>query len=133
MSDQPPGTATSGGRHDPSSRETVSETIRYWELRRVWYNLALALLVVWWIVRTWPHFAPAMTLVNLGRMLILAVLANVCYSSAYLVDLGLFSSLDEPARRRWRGALFVGGTLFALLLATYWIGDEIYPDVTGDR
>ena len=111
------------------SAEAVTGAIRYWELRRIWYNLALTLLVVWWVVRTWPHFAPGMTLGNLGRMLILAVLANVCYSTAYLVDLSLLSATQPSTRRRWRAALFIAGTLFALLVATYWIGDEIYPDV----
>src|ERR1039457_2370499 len=103
--------------------------IRYWELRRIWYNAALTLLVAWWIVRTWPHFEPAFTLGSLGRMFILAVLANVCYSTAYVVDLALLSSLQPSTRSRARAALWIAGTLFALLVATYWIGDEIYPDV----
>ena len=110
---------------------SLPETIRYWERRRIGYNLALLLLCAWWVVRTWPHFEPAMTFGNLGRMIVLAALANVCYSTAYIVDYAAFSSLGEPARRRWRGALLIAGTLFALLLATYWIGDEIYPDVTA--
>jgi hypothetical protein len=129
MSVEPPTPAPSGGPSDSPARETVTGTIRYWELRRIWYNLALALLVVWWVVRTWPHFAPAMTLGNLGRVLILAVLANACYSTAYVVDLALLSALEPSTRRRWRAALWIAGTLFALLFATYWIGDEIYPDV----
>ena len=112
------------------SREMVTGMIRYWELRRIWYNLALVLLCVWWVVHTWPHFEPAMTLSNLGRILILAVIANVCYSSAYLVDLTLQASSFAPAWRRWRWLLWLAGTLFALLVATYWIGDEIYPSVS---
>lgn len=107
----------------------VTDSIRYWELRRIPYNLALTLLCVWWVVHTWPHFQPALTWFNLGRMIILAVIANVCYSSAYLVDFAMQGSDFAPAWRRWRWALWVAGTLFALLVATYWIGDEIYPDV----
>jgi hypothetical protein len=105
---------------------------RFWEVRRIWYNLALLLLCVWWVGRTWPHFEPAITLGNLGRMMILAVIANICYSTAYAVDAVAFASLGEPTRSRWRTALFIVGTLLALLVATYWIGDEIYPDVHGD-
>ena len=105
--------------------------IRYWEIRRIWYNLALTLLCAWWVAHTWPHFEPALTIGNLGRMLILASLANLCYSAAYAADIAVFSTLEEPARGRARAALFVAGTLFALLLAAYWIGDEIYPDVTA--
>ena len=61
-------------------------------------------------------------------MVILAVLANVCYCAAYLVDLPFQLSAAGSAWKRRRGALWVVGTLFAMLLASYWIVDEIYPD-----
>ena len=32
-----------------SPSDNVTDTIRFWELRRIAYNLALTLLVVWWI------------------------------------------------------------------------------------
>jgi hypothetical protein len=124
-----PAPASTRDPHDSPSQETSSATIRYWELRRVWYNLALALLVVWWIVRTWPHFAPVMTLESLGKLLVLALIANVCYSTAYVVDFAVQASAMGPGWRRWRWLLWLAGTLFALFFATYWIGDEIYPDV----
>ena len=57
----------------------------------------------------------------------LAALANVCYSAAYLVEIVLSGS-DGWRRRRW--ILWAAGTLFALLFAHYWIGDEIlHPSV----
>jgi hypothetical protein len=121
--------ASSGGSPGSSSREAATATIRYWELRRIWYNLALALLVVWWVVRTWPHFAPVMNLGSLRKLLVLALIANVCYSTAYVVDFAVQASAPGPRWRRWRGLLWLAGTLFALLFATYWIGDEIYPYV----
>ena len=129
MSAESPAPRAPGALPGSPSRETVTGTIRYWELRRIWYNLALALLVVWWVVRTWPHFAPVMNFGSLGRLLILAVIANVCYSTAYLVDFTMQASTLATGWRRWRGLLWVAGTLFALLFATYWIGDEIYPYV----
>jgi hypothetical protein len=46
------------------------------------------------------------------------------------VDLTLQASSFAPAWRRWRWLLWLAGTLFALLVATYWIGDEIYPSVS---
>jgi hypothetical protein len=120
-------------RNDSGSMcQTVSGMIRYWELRRIWYNVALSVLVIGWVVGTWPHFQPALTLNSLGKVVILAVLANVCYSTAYVVDITVQASTYSPAwRRRWRAVLWIAGTLFALLVAQYWIGDEIYPDVHG--
>lgn len=129
MSAESPDPALTRGPHDSPVRETASATVRYWELRRIWYNLALALLVVWWIVRTWPNFAPVMTLGSLGRLFVLALIANMCYSTAYVVDFAIQAAAPGPGWRRWRGLLWLAGTLFALLFATYWIGDEIYPYV----
>lgn len=62
-------------------------------------------------------------------MAVLALLANFCYSAAYLVDITLLNSNFHAIwlSRRW--ILWLVGTLFAILLANYWIADEIYPDV----
>jgi hypothetical protein len=63
-------------------------------------------------------------------MLVLALLANLCYSTAYLADIALHQ-LPAAALRRARQALWLLGTLLALLIENYWIADEIYPDVTN--
>jgi hypothetical protein len=113
-----------------SFRNPLREAIRFWERGRIGYNLALILLSAVWVVRTWPHFRPAVVLPHLPEALALTGLANLCYSAAYLVELGLDqSAAARETRRRWRRRLWVAGTLFALLLAQYWIGDEIYPSV----
>jgi hypothetical protein len=107
----------------------LHDSLRYWELRRIFYNLALAAVVIIWIAASWPHFRPAFTLVPLLQLLVLALIANVFYCAAYFVDLPMqFSSLRALwTRGRW--ALWVLGTLFAILFENYWIADEIYPFV----
>jgi uncharacterized MAPEG superfamily protein len=60
----------------------------------------------------------------------LAVLANACYSIAYLLDIPLQRSLTAAALLRLRWTLWVLGMLFAILLENYWIADEIYPFVS---
>ena len=114
----------------PSSlREAVRDATRYWEPRRIVYNAVLAAVVVAWILLTWPHFRPALTVQSLGPLFALAALANVCYCAAYLVDIPVQFS---PIRAMWRGGrlvMWVAGTIFATLLACYWIADEIYPYV----
>ena len=109
--------------------DTLPDATRYWERRRLWYNLALTALTAAWVVLTWPHFRPAFTLPSLARLLVLAALANVCYSAAYLVDIPLQESAFGAAWRRWRWLLLLFGTLFALGFACYWIADDIYPFV----
>jgi hypothetical protein len=102
---------------------------RYWEPRRIAYNLVLAAVAVAWLVLTWPHFRSALTLHSLLLLLVLAAIANVCYSAAYLADILLqFSPLrDLWQRQKW--GLWLAGTIFAVMLECYWIADEIYPYV----
>jgi len=115
----------------PSSpfRAFLADAIRFWEPRRLVYNFVLAVVVVVWIVTTWPHFQPALTLHSLLLLSVLAVLANVCYCAAYFVDIPMQSLSVGSALRRQRWGLWVIGTLFAILFENYWIVDEIYPFV----
>jgi hypothetical protein len=107
----------------------LRDAARYWEPRRINYNLVLAAVVAAWLVSTWPHFRPALTLQSLLLFLVLAVMANVCYSAAYLADILLQFSPVRGLWQRRRWSLWLAGTLFAALLACYWIADEIYPSV----
>ena len=79
------------------------------------------------LVGTWPHFQPALTLHSLLLFSILALMANVCYCAAYLADLSIQEFSIRTAWKRWRWGVWAVGTLFAFVLANYWIGDEIYP------
>jgi len=110
-------------------RARVDDAIRFWEPRRLFYNGALTVLALGWLIATWPHFRPAFTWFHLFQLSVLAVLANLCYSAAYLVDIPMqlssFSALWKA--RRW--GLWWFGTLFALFFEYYWIADEIYPYV----
>ena len=106
----------------------LADAIRYWEPRRLVYNFVLTAVTVAWVLGTWPHFRPALTLSSLPPMAVLALLANVCYCAAYVVDVAMLHSSLESVWRRRRWILWLVGTLFAIVLASYWIADEIYPD-----
>ncbi|HTQ60187.1 MAG TPA: hypothetical protein VMI32_08190 [Candidatus Solibacter sp.] len=112
-----------------SFRNRFADSARFWEFRRLFYNLALAIVVLLWIAISWPHFRPAFVLSTLFPLLALALIANLFYSAAYLLDIPMLLSpfSAEWKRRRW--ILWTVGTLFAILLANYWIADEIYPFV----
>src|SRR3974390_1231301 len=111
------------------SSPRFGEAVRFWERWRPWYNAALFAVVLLWLGLTWPHFRPALTPEALGKMLVLALAANVCYCAAYVVEAGIQAVSSEIARRRFRWAVWILGILFALLIENYWIADEIYPDV----
>jgi hypothetical protein len=110
-------------------RGIVADAARFWEPRRLIYNSVLVAATVSWLLATWPHFGPALTLSSLAIFAVLALLANLCYSAAYLLDIPMqLSSLGALwKRRRW--ILWLAGTAFAVALANYWIADEIYPFV----
>jgi len=110
-------------------RALLTNAIQFWEPRRLIYNLLLAVVVVIWIVASWPHFRPMFMLHSLLLLGILALLANACYCAAYFVDIAMQSLSVGTALKRQRWGLWVIGTLFAILLANYWIVDEIYPFV----
>ena len=110
-------------------RGLLADAIRFWEPRRLVYNLILALVVVVWIVASWPHFRPMFTLHSLLLLGVLALLANACYCAAYFVDIPMQGLSVGTALRRQRWGLWVIGTLFAILFENYWIADEIYPFV----
>ncbi|HVN33072.1 MAG TPA: hypothetical protein VMT45_13910 [Thermoanaerobaculaceae bacterium] len=112
--------------------EVLRDAIGYWEPRRLWYNVALAALTVTCVLATWPHFRPAFTLSSLCKLIVLAALANVCYSAAYLIDVAMQRSSFRAAWQRRRWVLWLVGTLLALAFTFYWIADEIYPHVGCD-
>jgi len=114
-------------------RGILTNAISYWERRRILYNLLLTAVVIGWIALTWPHFRPAFRWDSFVALLVLAVLANLCYCAAYIADLSMQYSSFRDMWRRWRWALWFGGTLFAILFANYWIADEIYSFVPNIR
>jgi hypothetical protein len=110
-------------------RNLLSDAMRFWEPRRLIYNSVLAAVVLVWLVVTWPHFRPILTLQSLLLLFVLGLIANVCYCAAYLVDIPLQCSSFRGSWKRGRWGLWLAGTLAAIVLANYWIVDEIYPFV----
>src|SRR4030081_2995094 len=113
---------------NPGSPELLA-TVRFWEPRRILYNSALTVVVLLWVIATWPHFRPAFTASALVAMLVLALLANVCYCAAYLADSAIQSLLPNAFWRRYRWAVWLLGTLLALVVENYWIPGGIFSHV----
>lgn len=112
-----------------SSRKGLADAARFWEPRRLLYNLLLLGVALVWVTKTWPHFRPAITLESLGILTVLALLANLCYCAAYLAEILIQNDTNTAAWNRQRWAVWILGTLLAILFENYWIADEIYPFV----
>jgi chromate transport protein ChrA len=108
---------------------SLSAAARFWEPRRILYNLILLAVVLTWLFANWQHFRPGFSLFHGFQILVLALLANACYCAAYLADLFIQTLLSASARDRTRWILWTIGTIFAFVLTNYWIADEIYPFV----
>ena len=93
-------------------KDIVTDSLRYWEPRRVAFNAILVLVVAG---SSFYHQQP---LAALGwqpaiGLLLAAVLANALYCAAYAADLLVQWSDYQAAWRRHRWMLWVAGTAFA--------------------
>src|ERR1700758_5236515 len=98
-------------------RDFLSNAIRYWEPRRLAYNLLLAVVVVIHFVRGLPFSKTVLQFNTLLLLFILAVLANVAYCAAYVPDVFAQMSGVRESRLRYRWIVLVIGVAFAGTLA----------------
>ncbi len=125
---QPPAAPPAPDRTADAADDTSwGDAARWWEPRRVLYNLVLSAIFVALVARTWMRIRPELDASAVVPLFVLAVLANVCYSAAYVADFALQAGFLGAARNRARLAVWVLGTLFAVLIETYWYLDEILP------
>lgn len=68
-------------------REYFTDAIRFWEPRRVLYNLALAVIVVAYFLAGYPKSKLVLSIDFALGLFLLAVAANVAYCAAYLADI----------------------------------------------
>ena len=95
--------------------DVVTDALRYWEPRRLLYNAVLALVTIWQLI---VHGAfPRPVLPAAALLFVLAALANVLYSAAYVVDIFVQSSVYRTSWRRRRWLLLLLGTLLGAVLS----------------
>ena len=102
--------------------EILTDAIRYWELRRIPYNAVLVAIVAALFLTRWPASLGHITVDSAELIFVLAVLANVAYCSAYVVDVAVQASGYRSTWRRYRWVLFAIGILFASVVARFFAG-----------
>lgn len=103
-----------------SLREMATDAIRYWEPRRLIYNAALSVIVLWYFFASWPESLRVFTFDSVLFLFILAVLANGCYCAAYIPDLFAQYTGFRPLWLRWRGLLLGLGIVFAAIITRFF-------------
>lgn len=101
-------------------RDYFGNAIRYWEPRRILYNLLLAAIVVMHFVKGLPLSRTAVQFNSVLLLFVLAVLANVAYCAAYLPDVFAQMSSLRDSWLRYRWVLFAVGLAFAAVLTHFW-------------
>jgi len=101
-------------------RELTTDALRYWELRRVFYNALLAVIVTGHFVAAWPASRSSVTFDGVLGLFLLAVMANVAYSAVYVADVFIQFSGFRASRTRWRWVLLVVGFAFAGVLTHFF-------------
>ena len=107
-------------------REYVTDAIKFWEPWRLLYNLALAAIVIIYFVVGYPSSKAALTIDFCLGVFLLAVIANIAYCAAYIVDVFAQASGFREIWQRYRKILFVIGTLFAAII-TRFIAMGMFP------
>ena len=106
-------------------RDMATDALRYWEPRRLVYNGILLLLVLGCAAAKSAGFAHLFSVDGFLLLFVLAVLANVAYCAAYIVDLFLQYSHFREQRRLWRLVIAVVGFTFAGVL-TYFFSQGLF-------
>jgi hypothetical protein len=100
-------------------RESLTDAIRFWEPRRVIYNLVLSLIVVIYFMMGYPASRAALSIDFILGLFLLAVIANVAYCAAYLADIFVQGSAYRETWQRVRWTLFAIGTTFAAVITRF--------------
>jgi hypothetical protein len=112
---------------DVTVKEVLTEAIRYWEPRRIAYNAILAVVVTAVFALNWPGSGGRVNADLAQGLFILAVLANVAYCAAYVIDIAAQFSAFRPTWQRYRWMLFGIGIIFAAIFARFFFTGMFGP------
>jgi hypothetical protein len=100
-------------------RESFTDAIRFWEPRRLIYNLVLSAVVILYFIIDYPASKAVLSLDFVLGLFLLAVIANIAYCAAYLPDVFVQASGFRELWQRARWLLFAIGTTFAAIITRF--------------
>ena len=86
-------------------REYATDAIKLWEPWRILYNLTLAAIVIVYFAIGYPQSKSTLTVDFCLGLFMLAVIANVAYCAAYVVDIFAQASGFREIWQRYRKLL----------------------------
>ncbi len=103
-----------------SLRDAATNAIRYWEPRRFLYNAVLSIIVISYFITGLPKSAKLLTFDGFLGLFLLAVIANILYCAAYIVDIFIQLSDFRETWLRYRWTLLLIGILFASIVTRFF-------------
>jgi hypothetical protein len=110
-----------------SLREYATDAIRFWEPWRIAYNLVLTAVVATYFVLDYPLSRTMLSVDFCLGLFLLAVIANIAYCAAYVVDVFAQASGFREVWQRSRWILFVIGTTFAAIITRFIAMGMFHP------
>jgi hypothetical protein len=107
-------------------RDYATDAIKFWEPFRLLYNLALVAVVITYFAIGYPLSKSVISVDFCLGLFLLAVIANIAYCAAYIVDIFAQASGFREVWRQYRKLLFVIGTLFAAVI-TRFVAMGMFP------
>lgn len=104
----------------PTFRDIATDAVRYWERRRLIYNGVLALIVIGYFCAALPRSIGVVSINGILILFVLAVLANLLYCAAYIVDVFAQFSAFRPTWLQARWVLLAIGTIFAAIITRFF-------------
>jgi hypothetical protein len=100
-------------------RAYTTDAIKFWEPRRIVYNLTLTAIVVVYFAIGYPGSRTVISVDFCLGLFLLAVVANVAYCAAYIADIFAQASGFREVWQRYRNILFAIGTVFAGIITRF--------------
>ena len=108
-------------------REYATDAIKFWEPYRLLYNLVLAAIVITYFAIGYPLSKAVISVDFCLGLFLLAVIANIAYCAAYVVDIFAQASGFREVWQRYRKLLFLIGTLFAAIITRFVAMGMFHP------
>ena len=108
-------------------RDFATDAIKFWEPWRLVYNLALAVIVIIYFAIEYPFSKAILSVDFCLGLFLLAVIANIAYCAAYIVDIFVQASGFREVWRQYRKLLFVIGTVFAAIITRFVVMGMFHP------
>jgi hypothetical protein len=100
-------------------REYFTDAIRFWEPRRLIYNVVLAAIVIAYFAAGYPVSKSMLSMDFALVLFLLAVAANIAYCAVYLADVFVQASGFREVWLRSRWVLFTIGTAVAAIITRF--------------